>query len=169
MEFLTKKEPLTLGKCGLCIGQKNKWKVFMPSSSSWKWCNRKSSSFLLCFFSKRMYGYSNIFKYQRNVSENCFESYQSSFTDLCEQKSGFLFTLVLRLRKENFKEGRKLISCHLLNSPFVTENLEFRLGNLYSLILCFWKDLNLHEHASGAVWITMWKFLDVFSESSCKE
>lgn len=116
-----------------------------------------------------MYGYSNIHKYPRNVSVNSFESYQSSFTDLCEQKSEFLFTLVLRLGKENFKEGRKLISCHLLTSSFVTENLEFRFGNLCSFILCFWKDLNLHEHASGAVWITMLNFLDVFSESSCKE
>ena len=57
------------------------------------------------------------------VFANSFESYQSSVTDLCEQKSEFLFTLFLGLEKENFKGKKELISCHLLTSHFVTENL----------------------------------------------
>lgn len=55
---------------------------------------------------------------------NSFESYQPLVTDLHEQKSEFPFNLFLGLEKENFKGKKKeLISCHLLTSPFVSENL----------------------------------------------
>lgn len=57
------------------------------------------------------------------VFVNCLESYRSSVPDLLEQKSEFLFTLVLGLEKENFKGKKRLLSCHLLPSPLVSENL----------------------------------------------
>lgn len=111
--------------------------VFMTNCSRWKWCHQKYSSFLFYFFSllnvcMGIIAYISI--QGMLVFVNCLESYRSSVPDLLEQKSEFLFTLVLGLEKENFKGKKKVTFLSPTAFPF----------SVWKSLIQAWKYLFIH-------------------------